>query len=84
MTNLEWSNLAGLFYAFKVEADRFGFYTPETNEMEKSLELMRPFHNTPDVDEKVKTLKNREESPKVEAAGTKTPLFDEEDNLIKA
>ena len=43
MTSLEWNLLAEKFYAFKYEADKIGFYTPETNGMERSLSMMRPY-----------------------------------------
>lgn len=60
MTSLEWNLLAEKFYAFKNVADKFGFYVPETNGMEQSLSLMRPY---PGDNERAKELAEKKEAP---------------------
>ncbi|MCH3958693.1 MAG: hypothetical protein LKE51_04020 [Selenomonas sp.] len=86
MKNLEWCELTERFYAFKAVADKLGFYIPETNGMEQSLEECRPFADDQSVTEQVRSV--REGSlPKIdfnELLGAKTPVFDENDELAHA
>lgn len=56
MKNLEWCELCNKFYAFKLEADKYGFYTPETDDMENSLYEMRPFEQRDDIDESLRQI----------------------------
>ena len=56
MKNLEWCELCNKFYAFKLEADKYGFYTPETDDMEDSLYKMRPFKQRDDIEESLRQI----------------------------
>lgn len=93
MTNLEWNVLAAKFYEFKSEASKFGFYTPELNNMEHSLDVMRPFRATQDTQEKVETGFENHTQKKTEDKGadiaawvfskfSASPKYDEDDNLV--
>lgn len=85
MTSLEWNLLAEKFYAFKIVADKFGFYVPETNGMEQSLSLMRPY---PGDNEKAKELAEEKKDlsgiPYPEWLETWTPEYDDDDKMVKA
>lgn len=93
MTNLEWNVLAAKFYEFKNEANKFGFYVPELNNMEQSLEVMCPFRKTQDVQEKVETGLENHVQEKTEDKGADlaawvfskfsiNPVYDKDDNLV--
>lgn len=43
LNTLQWNKLAKAFYDFKVIADKLGFYKNETNDMEKSLDVICPY-----------------------------------------
>jgi len=83
MTSLEWNLLAEKFYAFKNIADKHGFYVPETNQMENSLTLMRPY---PGDNERARELANKKDAApqlisdwhQFKAAHI---VFDDDDNL---
>lgn len=82
MKSLEWCELAEKLYAFKSEADKYGFYVPETQKMVESLELMCPFNKNEQLDEKVKELaKDKKKVPFVESdEELHAPAFDDEDD----
>ncbi len=95
MTNLEWNVLAAKFYEFKNEASKFGFYVPELNNMEHSLDVMRPFKETQDIQEKVETGLESHIQEKTEDKGADMaawvfskfsipPTYDKDDNLVLA
>lgn len=77
MKNLEWCELCNKFYAFKLEADKYGFYTPETDDMEDSLYKMRPFKQRDDIEESLKSLSR--ESSDIDAADMRVPSAYDDD-----
>ena len=93
MKSLEWSLLAAKFYNFKNEAVQYGFYVPELAHMEESLELMRPFQDSPVVKEKAvegyvcrgqkHTVENLVNLDPWVFAKTEVPKYDEEDELVE-
>ena len=86
MKNLEWCDLAERFYAFKMVADRLGFYVPETTGMEASLYECRPFVADAEVAGKIRTL-NEGKAPHFnfgDMADAQLPVYDEDDELAHA
>ncbi|WP_033169478.1 hypothetical protein [Selenomonas sp. ND2010] len=86
MKNLEWCELANKFYAFKSVADQLGFYVPELQGMEHSLELCRPFAFDAAVENKVRNL-SETQLPKIDfskLAVAHPPIYDENDELAQA
>lgn len=85
MTSLDWNILAAKFYAFKLEADKYGFYVPETNAMIDSLYAIRPYASNNTLDKK--TLELSEDAPvqlELNFDAAEVPEYNEEDELVKS
>ncbi len=88
MTSLEWNDLASKFYAFKREADKYGFYVPELAGMEGSLSLMRPYKDSEELHDKVSSgfvsrTQDKENDDIIAWTLAKcAPRYDDNDNLV--
>lgn len=80
MKNLEWCELCNKFYAFKLEADKYGFYTPETDDMEDSLYKMRPFKQCDDIDQSLKELSSEDQNIEITDMRI-SPTYEDDDKL---
>ena len=67
-------------------ADKLGFYVPELQQMERSLEECRPFAADEDILAKVRNLSEKKlpQFDFSELATAHTPVYDEDDNLAHA
>ena len=87
MSSLEWNMLAAKFYQFKSEARKYGFYTPELEGMERSLELMRPYQESKELSQEtrglVSKMQRKASNIKDWALGRfSTPKYDDNDELV--
>ena len=80
MKNLEWCELCNKFYAFKLKADKYGLYTPETDDMEDSLYKMRPFKQCDDIDQSLKELSSEDQNIEITDMRI-SPAYEDDDEL---
>lgn len=86
MSSLEWNLFAAKFYAFKQMADKCGFYSSELARMEDSIKVMCPYEESTDLHKRVIDgySIHQKKLDMADWAFAKTPVYDDNDNLIHA